>query len=594
VSVSPGKDLLDLTAGARLGRVVRVDSGSAIVQVEDAALLTRVTVNDLVAARSGTSEEDLIALVEGVTSGAAGEPGVDNAAAGVVRLALIGTLVRGGAGNADRFTRGAYSFPKIGADCHVIDGELLVRFMSILGESVPEDERLALGRFVAEQGAAAIADGNKLFQRHLGVLGSTGAGKSWTVALMLERAARLSHANVIVLDMHGEYGPLTERHGDAPPIAQGLRIAGPGDSAGDDVIFVPYWLLDRDEMLSLVLDETDPDAASQAMRFTDHVFKLKRGTLFEIGHEEIVGTFTVDSPIPYRLPTLLSWLQSDDTEKIVRQPSGNVEPGPYYDRLTRFIGRLEARISDGRYAFMFQPPEDCLEYDWLERFAASLLEPGIKVVDFSEVPAEALPVVVGVIARLVYDVQFWMDPAQRTPISFICDEAHLYLPVHEVSDPVQRVALRAFEEIAKEGRKYGVGLVVVTQRPADVSRTVVAQCNNFIVMRLTNDRDQQVIEQLVPESLARLTDVLPLLEVGEAVVLGDALLLPTPVRFDAPAVKPASATRAFWNDWASQAGNADAIVEGVEALRRQLRPDGWGAEVVEMPAAEGARPAFGG
>jgi hypothetical protein len=481
----------------------------------------------------------------------------------------------------------------------VIEEELLVRFMSILGESVPEDERLTLGRFVAEQGAAAIADGNKLFQRHLGVLGSTGAGKSWTVALMLERAARLQHANVIVLDMHGEYGPLTQGDGDSAPIARGLRVAGPGDAPGDDVMFVPYWLLDRDEMLSLVLDETDPDAASQAMRFTDHVYKLKRGTLFEIGHEEIAGTFTVDSPIPYRLSTLLSWLQSDDTEKIVRQPSGNVEPGPYYDRLTRFIGRLEARVSDGRYAFMFQPPDECLEYDWLEKFAASLLDsgmdrPGVKVIDFSEVPAEALPVVVGVIARLLYDVQFWMDPAQRTPISFICDEAHLYLPVREVSDPVHRVALRAFEEIAKEGRKYGVGLVVVTQRPADVSRTIVAQCNNFIVMRLTNDRDQQMIEQLVPESLSRLTDVLPLLEVGEAVVLGDALLLPTPVRFDAPAVKPASATRAFWNDWASQPANTGAIVEGVESLRRQLRSDAWGGEVVEMPAEDGAQPAFGG
>jgi DNA helicase HerA-like ATPase len=116
-----------------------------------------------------------------------------------------------------------------------------------------------------------------------------------------------------------------------------------------------------------------------------------------------------------------------------------------------------------------------------------------------------------------------------------------------------------------------VSLVVVSQRPADISRTVVAQCNNFIVMRLTNDRDQQVIEQLVPESLARLTDVLPMLEVGEAVVLGDALLLPTPLRFDPPAVKPASATRAFWNDWSGQPTSATAITDGLESWRRQSR-----------------------
>jgi hypothetical protein len=573
---------LDIAAAPCLGRVARVDGGMVVVQVDDAHLVRCVTVNNLVATRGRTSGEFLIALVESVDSGGAAEPCVDDAAAGVVRLGLIGTLIRGDVVRPARFTRGAHRFPGVGATCHLIDGELLYRFMAVLAENVPSDERLSLGQFVLERGAPAIADGNKLFQRHLAVLGSTGAGKSWTIALLLERAARLPHANVIVLDMHGEYGPLAEGTTELGPIARRLRIAGPGDEPADDVIFIPYWLLDRDEMLSLVLDETDPDAASQAMRFTDHLYKLKRAMLFELGHEEIAATFTVDSPIPYRIETLLSWLQSDDTEKIVRQPSGNVEPGPYYDRLTRFIATLETRIGDGRYAFMFQPPKECLEYGWLEALVASLLdasqEPGIKIIDFSEVPAEALPVVVGVIARLLYDVQFWTDPELRTPVSFVCDEAHIYLPSGEARNPVQRVALRAFEEIAKEGRKYGVGLVVVTQRPADVSRTIIAQCNNFIVMRLTNDRDQQVIEQLVPESLARITDVLPLLDVGEAVVLGDALLLPTPVRFDPPAIKPASATRAFWNDWAAQPTTEAAVVAGVEALRRQVR-------VQSVPAA---------
>jgi hypothetical protein len=564
VNYAPGIETPEIARGLRLGRVVRVDGSATVVQLDDLNHVSRASVNELVAVHGGTRGTYLIALVESITI------------EGVLGLGLVGTLVLGDAGAVDRFVRGAHTFPKIGADCHLVEGELLARFMAILGENVAPDERLVLGQFVADREALAIADGNKLFQRHLAILGSTGAGKSWTVALLLERAARLAHANVIVLDMHGEYGPLTRPGPNGPPLARGLRIAGPGDKPDDSTIFVPYWLLDRDEMLSLVLDESDPDAGSQAMRFTDHVFKIKRGTLFEIGREDIARTFTVDSPIPYRLETLLSWLQTDNTEKIVRQPSGNVEPGPYYDRLTRFIGRLEARISDGRYAFMFQPPAECLEYDWLEQLVTTLLdasggEPGIKIIDFSEVPAEALPVVVGVIARLLYDVQFWMDPQQRTPIAFVCDEAHLYLPVRETTEPVHKVALRAFEEIAKEGRKYGVSLVVVSQRPADISRTVVAQCNNFVVMRLTNDRDQQVIEQLVPESLARITDVLPLLEVGEAVVLGDALLLPTPVRFDVPVVKPASATRAFWNDWSAQPTSSNAIAAGLESWRRQTR-----------------------
>lgn len=583
---------LDLSRGTRLGRMVRVEPGAAVVEITDPELVGRATVSDIVATRGASESEFLIGLVETVSAGAGGEPGPSQGADGVLRMALIGMLTCGSDGAPDSFSRGAHAFPLIGADCHLVEGAELRAFMAILGESVPPDERLVLGRFVAEQSADAVADGNKMFQRHLGVLGSTGAGKSWSVALMLERAAQLRHANMIVFDMHGEYTPLTESHDGRPPLARGLRIAGPADVASpeDDVIFLPYWLLDRDELLSLVIDHTDPDAASQAMRLADHVYKLKRSTLHMLGREDMAATFTVDSPVPYELPVLMTWLRADDTEKIVQQPSGNVVAGPYNGRLTRFIARLDARIADGRYGFMFHPPDDCLEYEWFEHFAASLLDaggdrPGIKIIDFSEVPAEAVPVVAGVIARLIYDVQFWMEPEFRTPVSFVCDEAHLYLPAREEARATHEQALRAFEEIAKEGRKYGVGLVIVSQRPAEVSRTVVSQCNNFVVMRLTNDRDQAVVRQLVPESLGRLTDVLPLLDVGEAVVLGDALLLPTRLRFDAPVVKPASGTRAFWNEWANVPTRHDAILGGVEALRRQARTEPPGAEVVEIAVA---------
>jgi hypothetical protein len=576
---------LDLGSGPLVGHVRATESNSATVEVFDPAMLRRINVLDLVALGGRRPGERLLGLVAGVTKGFA--PGAQNdngagrdpAAVGAVRVMLIGTLDR--VGDEDVFKRGASSFPSVGSECALVDGELLRGFMSVVAENVDEDERLQLGRFVADEDAIAVADGNRLFQRHAGLLGSTGTGKSWAVALLLERAAKLAHPNMIVFDMHGEYAPLTEGTASEPPIARGLRVAGPGDLASprDDVLFVPYWLLDRDEMLSLVLDETDPDAPNQAIRFSDHVHKLKVSTLLAEGYEETAATVTVDSPVPYRLENLVAWLRADDEEKIVRQPSGDVVPGPYAGRLTRFISRLEARMRDGRYGFMFNPPPQCREYNWLVDTATTLLDstngPGIKVIDFSEVPAEALPVVVGVLARLLYDVQFWTDPRARTPLCFICDEAHLYMPSPEGRGATHREALRAFEQIAKEGRKYGVALLIVSQRPSDVSRTVLAQCNNFIVMRLTNDHDQQVVSQLVPESLVRLTDVVPFLDVGEAVLLGDALLLPTRMKLDPPAIPPASATRAFWNDWAGQPSSDQAIVDGVEALRRQVRPDGW-------------------
>src|SRR5262249_38492592 len=154
-----------------------------------------------------------------------------------------------------------------------------------------------------------------------------------------------------------------------------------------------------------------------------------------------------------------------------------------------------------------------------------------------------LPIVVGVLARFVFDVQFWINPSQRMPITMVCDEAHLYLPEGEERIPNQQAALAAFESIAKEGRKYGLGLLIASQRPTDVSATVLSQCNNFVVMRITDDRDQAMIERLLPESVPGIKGVLPVLDVGEGVVIGDATVLTSRVKFDPPQIKPSSATQ---------------------------------------------------
>lgn len=148
---------------------------------------------------------------------------------------------------------------------------------------------------------------------------------------------------------------------------------------------------------------------------------------------------------------------------------------------------------------------------------------------------------------------------------------HLYLPVKDDADAVQRQALSAFERIAKEGRKYGFSLLVVSQRPSDVSRTILSQCNNFLALRLTNDSDQNVIKRLMPDSLVGLTAMLPLLDTGEALLLGDAVLLPTRIKLDQPRVKPDSATRDFWKEWGSLAPDEALLEAAVESLRKQSR-----------------------
>ena len=450
--------------------------------------------------------------------------------------------------------------------------------MQILAEDVAPADRLVLGRYVGGNGAVAVADGNRLFQRHLALLGSTGAGKSWAVALMLERAARLQHANLIVFDLHGEYTPLTQSVNGREPVARGLRIAGPGDlgHAGDDLLYLPYWLLKREELMTLVLNGNDPHGPDQVLRFTEHVQTLKQISLVDAGREDAVTRFTVDSPIPYRLDNLIRMLEADNTEKIPQHPSNRVEPGPYYGRLTGLLTRLLARTQDPRFGFIFDAPPETLSYDWLTETAAALLESGpgstgIKIIDLSEVPSAVLPIVVGVLARFVYEVQFWMQPERRVPIALVCDEAHLYLPAREERAPIHQAAVSAFESIAKEGRKYGVGLLIVTQRPSDVSRTILSQCNNFIVMRVANDEDQAMIERLAPETVAGVKGVLPVLDIGEAVVIGDALMLTSRVKFDTPRVKPSSATQRYWSMWSRTPSSSDAIKAGVEALRNQLR-----------------------
>jgi DNA helicase HerA-like ATPase len=486
---------------------------------------------------------------------------------------LIGTYRVVDGDKANTFKRGADSFPQIDRECFVIDGVNLQRLMGLLGSGFPESERLILGKFVADRTAQAIASGDKFFQRHAAILGSTGSGKSWAVALLLERAAKLNFANIIVFDMHGEYGPLGDESKNG--FAQRFRIAGPGDldKPDENTLFLPYWLLNRDEMLSMILDRSDQNAPNQASRFTLHVRNLKERCLEKAKKEEVKRTFTVDSPIPYPIAELVKLLIVDNTAK-GQGKTGPVK-GEWEDRLTRFISRLEAKVSDRRYGFLFQPPPAAQDYDWLAVQLVKLLQSGdkkgIKIIDFSEVPSDVLPVVTGTLARLLYDVQFWMVAEKRTPVSIICDEAHLYLPTKDDADAVQRQALSNFERIAKEGRKYGFGLVVVSQRPSDVSRTILSQCNNFLSLRLTNETDQSVIKKLVPDSLAGLTEVLPLLDVGEALLLGDAVLLPTRIKLDVPSIAPDSATRAFWTEWKDSAADVSAIREAIESMRGQTR-----------------------
>lgn len=567
-----------------IGRVAGVDTHRISIAVENSILVTQIGVGDLIAIRGTTEQDYLIAIVERVVrslSQALPELGHDDEApldiqpTDSIRATLIGTFRTVDGAKSNTFKRGADSFPQIDREAFIISAGNLQSFMGLLGSGFADEERLNLGRFVADRTAEAIASGDRLFQRHAAILGSTGSGKSFAVALLLERAAKLKFPNIVVFDMHGEYNPLTK--GDAA-IAKGFKIAGPGDLAipSENCIFIPYWMLNNEEMLSMILDRSDQNAPNQASRFRTHIRELKRATLVAEKQTKVEETFTIDSPIPYSIGELVARLKKDDTDK-GEGAKGQPVKGDWEGKLTRFVSRLEAKLEDRRYGFMFTPPKAAAQYEWLADIAWKMMRAGdgtgIKIIDFSEVPSDVLPVVAGMLARFLYDLQFWMAPDARTPLTILCDEAHLYLPVHSDASAVERQALAGFERIAKEGRKYGVSIVVVSQRPADISRTILSQCNNFIVLRLTNETDQAVIRRLVPDQMSELTEILPLLDTGEALVLGDAVLLPTRIKLDKPKIEPDSATRDFWQDWAKLAPEQKSVIAAVESLRGQTRPN---------------------
>ena len=576
--------LLNFTDNDLLGSVTHVDTEQIVVEIENTVIMGQICVGNLVAIETGKRHEFLISLIDKVTrkyiddfdDTESEENEIMVSSADYVKVSIIGTYHSVLGDLHDVFKRGVDTFPQIESKCYCISSINLQNFMNILSRNIETDKRLKIGSFMMDASADAVLDGNKFFQRHAAILGSTGSGKSWCVANILEKASTLQHANIIVFDMHGEYQKLAV---GSNPIAERYRIAGPGDleTPTSDVLFLPYWLLNREELLSMILDRSDSNAPNQASRFTLHIRELKAQTLTKEGRTNTLKTFTVDSPIPFLMSDLIDKLKDDDTRKGIGKNGAPVK-GDREGTLTRFISRLEAKLDDKTYGFMFQPIAQSQNYTWLSEMLCNLLgyfdgKPGIKIIDFSEVPSDVLPVVTGTLARLLYNIQFWMDPTKRTPFTLICDEAHLYLPIKDEADAVQKQALYNFERIAKEGRKYGVSILAVSQRPADVSKTILSQCNNFVVLRLTNEKDKGVIRNLLPDSLKSTIEFLPLLDVGEALVVGDAILLPSKILLDKPSDEhqPISATKDFWDEWDSKIPDNDAVTKAVEALRSQSR-----------------------
>ena len=604
-----------LVPSEALGTVQGVDTYKISIRVNYLAQLAQVRVGRLITIQGRDANEWLVGIVTKIWKDPIKSTENENdvssfieadyiqSSDNVIECVLVGTYSALHGKKTNYFTRGLLSLPDIDQEAYRIEGKSLENLMGIISSlnTKGAEGLLTLGNYSLERRAKANVDADKLFQRHVAILGSTGSGKSWAVANILEQISKLDCPNTILFDIHGEYKNL--------PYADQIRIAGPadiGEHTDDSVLYLPYWLLSLEDIQAVFVDRSEQNAPNQNALLLNTIANLKTTSLAREKSADYKAS--IDSPIPFGLDDLLAELSRIDKEKVPGAGT-NMVNGPYYGQLTRLIMRLESKIADRRFGFLLQPPNDYLQYNALHKLVLKLAGykgvkdyngKGIKVIDFSEVPSEVLPLMVSLVARLVCQVQFWLDtgkdkdPTDRHPILFICDEAHTYLPssLRELAG-MERRALESFEKIAKEGRKYGIGLMIVSQRPSDVSSTILSQCNNIIALRLTNEKDRAVVRGLLSDSLDGLLSVLPGLEVGEAIVVGDAVLLPSRIQLAKPTYEPQSGSLDFWGCW-KKSVTAHDIVAAAEAMRRQKRivaqPTAEVAPVATTPAKKSSKP----
>ena len=374
-----------------------------------------------------------------------------------------------------------------------------------------------------------------MLSKHFAILGSTGTGKSTSVALILHRISQLSpEGHIVMIDPHGEYS---------------AAFKSCGELFNVDNLQLPYWLLNFEEHCEVLLTTE----GAERNRDADILAKILLAARSKSKSSEQYGRITVDSPIPYLLTDLNAILVAE-MGKLDR--AGDTTP---YQRIKNKLDEIRA---DPRYTFMFS---GMLVSDTMGSFIGKLFRlPShgrpISIVDVSGVPSEVTSVVVSVLARMVFDYAIWSRTEAQRPLLLVCEEAHRYVPKDETANG--QAVRKILERIAKEGRKYGVSLGLITQRPSDLAEGVLSQCGTIISMRLNNDRDQACVRAAMPEGARGFLDAIPALRNREAIICGEGVAIPIRVRFDdlEPEKRPASSDPSFAASW-RETGDEEGIIQ---------------------------------
>lgn len=451
----------------------------------------------------------------------------------IARLTPIGSIRDDG-----QFDRGVGRYPTTGAEVHAVGttdiAKMFERFQS---------KGFSVGTVATHPSLKVCLDPSNLFGRHFAILGQTGSGKSWTVAALVQRTvAVMPRAHIIILDLHGEY--CWKREDGSRHYAFADAVVRHVDARE---LEIPYWLMTYAELCDLLIDHTDFSAHNQVAAFRDVLGRLRaaEGASPGLG----LPRTTLDTPVFFDLAVLRAEIESMNGQ--VMGSSGKLINGTLTGKFDNFLMRLDSKLNDVRYDFLLKPKvrKDSASLSSLLRDFVGLGTPksAVTVIDLSSVPFDVRPTVAAQIGRLAFEFNYWNPKYREFPILLICEEAHAYIP--RASESQFAGSRKSMERIAKEGRKYGVGLAVVSQRPHEVSETVLAQCGTFICLRITNPDDQAYVRSLVPESEGDLVSVLAGLGRGEALVLGEAVPLPTRLQFDKPHPTPNSDDVDFYKKW---------------------------------------------
>jgi len=486
-----------------------------------------------------------------------------------MRVELAGEAV------GTRFERGLSQHPNIGDAVHIVVEQDLQRIYG-----VAHGGHVRIGSLASSDNVPVCLSLDSLVTRHSAVLGSTGSGKSTTVASLLRSIVQgngtgvgLPAARVLLLDVHGEY---------SAALADIAKVFSASPSGSEEALHVPYWALEASELLQMVAGDL---SETQEIAFTDKLVELKAE--YVASHPPAgldPKSLTADSPVPFSLKRLWYELIAFETTTFVGKnrdepaledkgdadaleapkftPHAMGATGPFLNSAAKGIRRqlntIRSRLLDRRFDFILRPGPwepgldgvaaqdlDALLRGWLGH------DKQITILDLSAVPSSVLVKLVASILKIVYEAMYWSreksEGAVSRPILVVMEEAHRYL-----SPEAAQGAAEIVKRIAKEGRKYGVGAMLVSQRPAEIDETILSQCGTLIALRLANPTDRSRVKGALPDNLAGLMDLLPVLRTGEAIVAGEAAKLPVRCRISVPteAHQPRSADPSVTEAWA--------------------------------------------